>query len=142
MKVKFIVLLIVVILALALVQPVLAQAEAPLPDAPSDDVGNVVSVVAGIVLSLLFSYVPGVQDWFGNLDGTRKRLVMLLVCALAASVIYAASCAGLAYQSTITCDKQGLMALLQLFAGAVVANQMAYLLISKPGSAQTVEPPR
>jgi hypothetical protein len=130
MKAKFTALLIVVVLALVLVTPAFAQAEAPELGAPAGDVGNVVSVLAGILLSMAFSYIPGVQDWFGALDGTRKRLVMLGLCALAAIVIYVASCTGLA--NSVTCDKQGAMALLQLFAAAVVANQVAFLVAPKP----------
>ena len=32
--------------------------------------------IAGIVLSLLFSYIPGLKDAYDGLDGDYKRLVM------------------------------------------------------------------
>lgn len=32
------------------------------------------SMIAGVLLSLLFSYMPGASDWYGALDGVHKRL--------------------------------------------------------------------
>ncbi len=31
--------------------------------------------IAGVILSLLFSYVPGLSDWFSALPATTKRLI-------------------------------------------------------------------
>ena len=33
--------------------------------------GNVVVLVAGAILALLFGYVPGLRQWFEALDGVR-----------------------------------------------------------------------
>ncbi|MFC2053013.1 hypothetical protein ACFLV7_01765, partial [Chloroflexota bacterium] len=35
------------------------------------------AVVAGVILSLLLSYAPGVKDWYDGLEGNNWRLVML-----------------------------------------------------------------
>jgi len=57
---------------------------------------QLLSAVAGVLLSLLFSYIPGASDWFAALDGTRKRLVMLgaLVLVAAGSLDCPASARG------------------------------------------------
>lgn len=34
------------------------------------------AAVAGVVLSLAFSYVPGLSGWFDGLRGEYKRLIM------------------------------------------------------------------
>ena len=34
------------------------------------------AAVAGVVLSLAFSYVPGLRDWYEALAGEFKRLIM------------------------------------------------------------------
>jgi len=44
-----------------------------------------ISTAAAIVLSLLFSYVPGLSNWYGTQDPVHKRLIMLgLLVAVAA----------------------------------------------------------
>jgi len=91
------------------------------------------SSVAGAVLSLIFSYIPGAKQWYGALDGTYKRLVMALLLALTAAVVYALSCTGWAHEFglVVTCDRQGLAALLRAFLSALVANQATYLISPK-----------
>ena len=37
------------------------------------------SAIAGVVLSLFFSYVPGVKSWFGDLSSEYKQTVMGLL---------------------------------------------------------------
>ena len=43
---------------------------------------EVLSAAAGVLLSLAFSYLPGLNGWFSSLDGTHKRLVMLAALVL------------------------------------------------------------
>ena len=47
--------------------------------------GNVVVLVAGAILALLFGYVPGLRQWFEALDGVRKAQVMAGLLLLAAA---------------------------------------------------------
>ena len=42
------------------------------------------SAIAGVALSLLLAYVPGLNEWFGSLTPIRKRMV-LAACLLAAA---------------------------------------------------------
>lgn len=86
--------------------------------------------LAGILLSLIFSYVPRASDWFATLNGERKRLVMLALCALVTAAMVGLACAKLAAQFgvAVTCDQQGIVEVLRAFATAVVMNQTTYLL--------------
>ena len=84
------------------------------------------SQLAGVVLSLVFSYVPGVKDLYAKLDSTGKSGVMAVTVILIACAIYAASCYGLI--SSVTCDKAGVVGLVEAVIGALVANQATYLL--------------
>lgn len=88
------------------------------------------SAIAGVVLSLVFSYVPGASDWYGALSGTLKRLVMIGLCLLVALVQFALSCTQLAqaFGLTVTCDQSGAVYLVNAFIAALVANQAAYLV--------------
>ena len=82
--------------------------------------------VAGIILSLIFSYVPGLNAKFALLDGIYKRLVMLGLIFLVALGVFGLSCAGLF--NYVTCDQGGAWLLLGIFIQAAIANQSAYLV--------------
>lgn len=86
--------------------------------------------IAGMVLSLVFSYVPGLRQRYGALDGNRKRLVMLVALAVTALGVYGLACTGLGpdFGLAVTCDRQGAVALVQAFVMALVANQATYAL--------------
>jgi len=88
-----------------------------------------------VILSLLFSSVPGVKDWYDALDGTTKRLVMAAGLLLVAAGSFGLACASLAgdFGLALTCDKPGLIGLVQSFVAALVANQATYLLTVRKG---------
>jgi hypothetical protein len=84
------------------------------------------AALAGVILSLAFSYVPGLKDWFEKLDGNYKRLIMLGVMAAVVLVIFGLSCTRLL--STFQCSWLGAWDMLYLLILAAVANQTAYSL--------------
>jgi len=100
---------------------------------------EVLAAIAGSLLSLLFSYVPGLSEWYANLgvaqndDGTRKRLVMLGLLCLVAAGSFGLGCAGWAadFGLSISCDQKGVMGLLQALLLAVMANQSTYKISPK-----------
>lgn len=92
---------------------------------------NIIVMLAGVILSLLFGYAPGLRPWYEALEPTRKALVMLLLLAVAALLLYGAACYT-PWQVGVTCDETGVWQLAQLFIAAAVANQAAYLLAVKP----------
>jgi len=85
--------------------------------------------IAGIVLSLVFSYVPKVKDSFGALSGDYKRLVMLGMLLLTAVGIFGLSC--LNWYNLVACDVTGIKDLVEIFILSAVANQGAYMLTPK-----------
>ena len=89
----------------------------------SDDL---LASIAAIVLSLAFSYIPGLSDWFDPLPATKKQAIMGVLLVLVASGVFGLSCGGIV--STVTCDKQGALGLLQVLITALVANQGVYRL--------------
>jgi hypothetical protein len=100
-----------------------------------------ISMVAGVLLSLLFSYCPGLSGWFAALGeehqdgGTRKRLVMLGLLVLAALGSLALSCAGLpAPGAEVDCSRAGAWELARALAAAIVANQGVYALSPRPAA--------
>lgn len=92
--------------------------------------------IAGVVLSLLFSYVPGLNAKFAALEATYKRLIMLALLFVTGAAVYGLACAGWAadFGLAVTCDKAGLVQLLQAFGVAAIANQGAYSLSPVAGA--------
>lgn len=91
---------------------------------------SAIPAVAGAILSLLFSYVPGLDGWYAGLEATHKRLVMLVLVVLVSAGIYGLGCYGL-ISTTVKCDQAGLMAAINVFFSVLVANQAAYLISAK-----------
>ena len=98
------------------------------------------SSLAGITLSLFFSYVPGISTWYEALTATYKRLVMLFLLAVVSIGAFGLACLGwLPYftdqggvPAAVTCSQQGGVELLTAFVLALVANQSTYLITPKP----------
>lgn len=91
------------------------------------------SAISAIVLSLLFSYVPGLSSWYGGLDKAVKQIIMGVLLVVIAAVAYSVACAGLAgdFGLSVTCDRAGAIALINVLVSALVANQATYLITKK-----------
>lgn len=85
---------------------------------------ELLSAIAGVLLSLAFSYLPGISDWFDKLNPTRKRLVMAGLLVVAAVGTFGLSCAGVINDAA--CTQAGAWALASTFITALVANQATY----------------
>lgn len=88
------------------------------------------SAIAGVILSLAFSYLPGLAPWFDKLDPTVKRLVMALLLLAVSVGAFGLSCAGVV--NAATCTQAGAWSLLNVFIAALVANQATYLISPQP----------
>jgi hypothetical protein len=97
---------------------------------------EMLSMFAGVLLSLSFAYAPGLKGWYAALPGTHKRLVMLAALFLVVLGLFGLSCAGwlalLGFSFSITCDVAGALGLLRLLFLAAFANQSTFLLSPKP----------
>lgn len=88
---------------------------------------ELLSSLAGILLSLLTAYVPGFNTWFDTLNGAHKRLVMLGMLAAASLGAVGLSCVGW-FDPVVTCDQPGFEMVITAFILAMVANQSTYLI--------------
>jgi hypothetical protein len=82
--------------------------------------------IAGILLSLLFSYVPKLSEKFATLEGVYKRLIMAGLILVVAGGAFGLSCAAII--SAVTCDQPGALGLLKAFIAALIANQSTYMI--------------
>ena len=94
---------------------------------------EMLSGIAAVVLSLIFSYVPGSESKWAQLEGVYKRLWMLAGLLAITLAVFALACSGFAGQFGLeaTCDQAGLIELVKVFGLAAMANQTAYALTPK-----------
>jgi O-phosphoseryl-tRNA(Cys) synthetase len=92
-----------------------------------------IAVVAGIVLSLVFSYVPKLKDWYDGLEGNKRRLLMLGLLTGVALGAFGLACADLVAQVGIgvLCTKAGAFELLRSLVYAIIANQSTFMISPK-----------
>jgi len=86
------------------------------------------SGAAGIALSLICSYAPGIKDKFEALSPTEKRLVMAALLLIVACAVFLAGCRG---WMAITCDETGVLGLCRSVVIALIANQGTFLISPK-----------
>ena len=88
------------------------------------------SLATGTLLSLIFSYIPGVHNWYTKFEPTMKRIIMLALLFVISGSVYGFSCLGWAQEwgVAITCDQSGLMALIMQTVLAIIANQSVYAI--------------
>ena len=88
------------------------------------------TMVAGALLSLAFSYVPGLAEKYAGLQPTTKRLVMLGLLVLAAAGIFGLACSGWGadFGIELSCDPAGGIYLAKMLILAITANQATYLI--------------
>lgn len=88
-----------------------------------------ITATAGVVLAILFEYVPGLKDWYGALKDNYQRLVMLGVLLAVVAGAFGLSCYGkLAY---FECSEAGVWAAIQAFIAALVANQSTHRILPR-----------
>jgi len=101
------------------------------------------TAVCGVLLSLGFSYIPGLQARFDQLDGVYKRLVMLGLLAITSLGVFGMACLpwgnaenplqALGIQG-VTCSQAGALGLVRAFVLAVIANQATFLISPRRGN--------
>ena len=92
---------------------------------------EILAGVAGILLSLIFSYVPRLNVKFAALSKEVKQLIMLGLIVVVAGASYGLACWGILADLTglgLTCDKAGLLGLVRAVVVAIIANQGVYAI--------------
>jgi hypothetical protein len=94
-----------------------------------------IAAIAGIVLSLAFSYIPGLKTWYDSQTPQARSLVMLGALAVVSAGVFGLACAGFAADLglPVTCDQTGAIGLVKAFVIALVANQTTYTATRRIG---------
>lgn len=89
--------------------------------------------IAGIVLSLIFAYIPGIKTWYDVKDSATKALIMAGMLLLVVVGVFGLACAGFSFNAvTVSCTKVDLMNLIQVYIFALIANQASFKLFVSP----------
>lgn len=88
---------------------------------------------AAILLSLVFTYVPGLNKKYAAIDPTYQRLIMLGALVVIAGASFGLVCAKLFTDVIpLQCTEAGAQELAKIFVLAVIANQATYTISPKP----------
>lgn len=123
-------LLLIFVIFLIIPIPVFAQSAPPgaIPEFTISP--EILAAIAGAILSLVFSYIPGLNTKYAALDETQKQLIMAGILLLAALGVYGLGCGGILVVG-LTCDRNGLVQLIWIYLLAIMANQSVYKLTPK-----------
>jgi hypothetical protein len=95
-----------------------------------ENLSDVVLVIVGVVLSLIFRYAPKLADWYAKQESGPKGLIMLGAVAVVSLAYFGLSCTSFAeaLKITIPCTNEGAVALTLVFFKILIGNQAAFLL--------------
>ncbi len=98
------------------------------------------SMAAGVILTLVFSYVPGLNTKFAALSAEVKRLIMLGLLVLVAAGALGIACAGAGevFGVAIVCDEAGIYALVKSLMAAIIANQALFAITPRTAGVRAV----
>jgi len=85
--------------------------------------------IAGVILSLLFEYMPGLHAWYNALTDNWQKVIMLCVILLVVAGAFGLSCAG--WVSVFACTGSGAREAVLAFIAAIVANQSTHRILPK-----------
>jgi len=105
---------------------------------------DLLSMIVAVLLSLLFSYVPGFATWYNGKQGDIKRVVMAGFLGLSTVAIFILACNGVL--KGVPCTQAGVLDLIQALILALIANQAVDRISPKigykaEGRFTLVEPP-
>lgn len=91
------------------------------------------TAIAAAVLSLAFSYVPGLASKYTPLGEETKRLIMLGLLVLVTMGVFGLACSrfGAYLGIALACDEPGLVGLSWTLVLAIMANQSTYLITKR-----------
>jgi len=129
----------IALIVLVLVPSLVVYAQSGTPASPAN-LQTIVLGIAGLLLSLLFTYVPAAQAWFDS--KSNKGLMMLGFVILISVAYFLLGCTSLAAQLNIqvTCDQAGALVLGQMILTVAISNQLTFMF-TQPGTPKALPAP-
>jgi len=92
------------------------------------ELGALLGTIAGILLSLAASFLPGFSDWYYGLPVEKRGLVMVGFGLLGAGGLYLTTCVLALFPLLFVCGWEGVKVCLIAFVLFVLSNQATYLV--------------
>jgi len=110
---------------------------------PGSTLGDdVLIALAGVVLSITFTYSPGLRVAYGGLASETKQLIQLILIVAIAGIMFAFTCTQFWLVPGVDCSKQGLITLVVYIFLAAGGNQLTYKLSPQPGDVKAAKAER
>ncbi len=95
---------------------------------------ELLSQIAGLLLSLALAYIPGLAEWYAQKDGPAKARIKGALLVITAVGIFALACARIIADIGlgVSCDRASAIQLVQILITALIANQATFLLAVRP----------
>ena len=95
---------------------------------------ELLSQIAGALLSLAMAYIPGLSEWYAGKDPKTKARVMAGLLVVVSVVIFTLACARIAADLNlgVVCTQASGVELVKILIAALMANQATYLLMVRP----------
>jgi hypothetical protein len=97
-----------------------------------------IAAIAGAILSLIFSYIPGLNTRFAALTKETQQLSMAGLMLLTTIAVMALGCYKV-IQIDLTCDQNGIVQAVYIFITAIMGNQSIYKLTPQPKAVQALK---
>jgi len=102
---------------------------------------ELIALIAGAVISLIFSYFPVLRVKFAALTQEAKSGIMI---GLNVAVVVAICLLDFfeAFDFGLTFDKSGIVQITMVFFAALIANQSTYMISPQPGDVKSAKDDR
>lgn len=86
---------------------------------------DLIVILAGLILALIFDFVPKAKAWFDTKSVEGKRLVNAAILLVVVVIVFGFNClgwAGLVGIPSVACTQEGALFMVQLFLLAIGVN--------------------
>jgi hypothetical protein len=87
--------------------------------------------IVGVIVSLIFRFVPKLKSWYANLIDLWKATIMVVLMLIVSVATFLIACTPI-LDIGLLCDPSGALSVIEIFFLAIAANQATYLLTPKP----------
>jgi len=91
---------------------------------PIEFTSEFIVLTAGVIVSLLASYVPKFNAWFAALSKEVKQLSMLLIMLIVTVVVFVLGCVGAVQIKGFVCEQASAVQFVYLLILAIMVKKM------------------
>lgn len=94
------------------------------------------ALIIGSVVSLLFSYFPGLNTWFAAKEDSTKRLIMVGLMVVTSAAIFGLGCANILNMDGFVCGQESILQFVSILISSIIANQGVYKISPQTNAVQ------